>query len=49
MTERKVFYVDVGDMSAKEAEEVINKFTNREKSITGFWASLFGLAGSWYG
>ena len=36
MTDRKVFYVDVGDMSAKEARNCINKISGKDINPVGF-------------
>lgn len=47
MTERKLFYVDVGDMSAKEAEQYMNNITSKmngkKYEPIGFWGIFFSF------
>ena len=51
--DRKVFYVDVGAMSSKEAEEYLSKLTNeyRNQPISSLQtiAEVIGIAGSFGG
>lgn len=41
--ERKVFYVDVGEMSAGEAESYLKKMMGEKYNPIGFWGIFFSF------